>query len=99
MTTHQVVRTERTCVGCGKKQPKTLLLRLVFGEDDQPQLDQTQTAPGRGAYLCGPGCLRAALKRKALQRAFKKHVALGDMSTLEAALQTHSTTQHSPSCG
>lgn len=66
----------RTCVGCGKKQPKTLLRRLVLDEQHQPRLDRTQAAPGRGAYLCGPGCLRAAVKRKALQRAFKKNVVL-----------------------
>ena len=27
--------------------------------------------PGRGAYLCGAGCLTAALKRKAFGRAFR----------------------------
>jgi hypothetical protein len=79
---------ERTCVGCGKKQPKRLLHRLVLNEQHQPVLDRTQAAPGRGAYLCGPGCLRAAMKRKALQRAFKMHVALDGMNDLEAALQT-----------
>lgn len=81
---------ERTCVGCGKKQPKSLLHRLVLDEQHQPVLDRTQTAPGRGAYLCGPGCLAAAVKRKALQRAFKKHVALDAVNDLEAALQTRS---------
>lgn len=81
---------ERTCVGCGKKQPKSLLHRLVLDEQHQPVLDRTQTAPGRGAYLCGPGCLAAAMKRKALQRAFKKHVALDAVNDLEAALQTRS---------
>ncbi|MFZ5440360.1 MAG: YlxR family protein [Myxococcota bacterium] len=74
----------RTCVGCGKKQAKALLHRLVLDEKNQPLLDRTQGAPGRGAYLCGPGCLAAAVKRKALQRAFKKNVAL-DVTTLEAA--------------
>lgn len=74
----------RTCLGCGKKQTKALLRRLVLDEQDQPSLDRTQTAPGRGAYLCGPGCLQAAVKRRALQRAFKKNVAL-DVNDLEAA--------------
>jgi uncharacterized protein len=75
---------ERTCVGCGKKQPKVLLHRLVLNEQHQPVLDRPQGAPGRGAYLCGPGCLQAAVKRKAFQRAFKKNVAL-DVPNLEAA--------------
>ncbi len=75
---------ERTCLGCGKKQAKCLLHRLVLDEKHQPLLDRTQAAPGRGAYLCGPGCLAAAVKRKAFQRAFKKNVAL-DVTNLEAA--------------
>lgn len=74
----------RTCLGCGKKQPKWLLHRLVLDAQHQPVLDRSQTAPGRGAYLCGPGCLAAAAKRKAFQRAFKKNVAL-DVKTLETA--------------
>ncbi len=74
----------RTCLGCGKKQPKGLLHRLVLDEQHQPVWDRSQGAPGRGAYLCGPGCLTAAVKRKAFQRAFKKNVAL-DVKTLETA--------------
>ena len=74
----------RTCLGCGKKQTKALLRRLVLDEKNQPLLDRSQGAPGRGAYLCGPGCLQAAVKRKAFQRAFKKNVAL-DVTHLEAA--------------
>ncbi len=71
-------------MGCGKKQAKCLLRRLVLDEKNQPLLDRTQDAPGRGAYLCGPGCLSAAVKRKAFQRAFKRNVAL-DVTNLEAA--------------
>jgi predicted RNA-binding protein YlxR (DUF448 family) len=74
----------RTCLGCGKKQAKALLQRLVLDAQNQPLLDRTQAAPGRGAYLCGPGCLQAAVKRKAFQRAFKKNVALV-VDDLEAA--------------
>ncbi|HEY1087344.1 MAG TPA: YlxR family protein [Archangium sp.] len=75
----------RTCLGCGKKQTKALLRRLVLDEKNQPLLDRTHNAPGRGAYLCGPGCLQAAVKRKAFQRAFKKNVAL-DVNDLETAI-------------
>jgi len=71
-------------VGCGKKQGKTLLHRLVLNEFHQPVLDSAQDAPGRGAYLCGAGCLAAAVKKKAFQRAFKQHVALV-LTDLEAA--------------
>lgn len=71
-------------MGCGKKQAKRLLHRLVLNEQHQPMLDSAQDAPGRGAYLCGAGCLAAAVKRKAFQRAFKQHVALV-VTDLEAA--------------
>ncbi len=76
MTDKEPTPPIRTCVGCGKKQPKGLLHRLVLDEKHQPMRDTSQTAPGRGAYLCGAGCLNAAVKRKAFQRAFKKNVAL-----------------------
>lgn len=50
-------------------------------------MDTAQTAPGRGAYLCGPGCLTAAVKKKAFQRAFKQAIEL-DVNDLEEALRT-----------
>lgn len=75
----------RTGLGCGKKQAKALLQRLVLDEKNQPLLDRLQGAPGRGAYLCGPGCLQAAAKRKAFQRAFRKNGVL-DVIHLEAEL-------------
>lgn len=82
----------RTCLGCGKKQLKSLLHRLVLNAQHQPLLDRTQNAPGRGAYLCGPGCLSAATKKKAFQRAFKKAFQQAmnnplDLTNLEADLQ------------
>jgi predicted RNA-binding protein YlxR (DUF448 family) len=88
---------ERTCLGCGKKQQKSLLHRLVLDERRQAVRDRTQTAPGRGAYYCGPGCLAAAIKRKALHRAFKKALQRADdgktldVTNLEADLRTKRT--------
>jgi predicted RNA-binding protein YlxR (DUF448 family) len=73
-------------VGCGKKQQKSLLHRLVLDQSHQPVFDRPQTAPGRGAYLCGPGCLKAALKRRAFQRAFRGSLKL-DETFLEEALR------------
>jgi predicted RNA-binding protein YlxR (DUF448 family) len=85
----------RTCLGCGKKQLKSLLHRLVLDAQHQPLLDRTQTAPGRGAYLCGPGCLKAAIKKRAFHRAFKASfqqaqntLELEWTRTMEADLQT-----------
>ncbi len=75
-------------MGCGKKRPKRSLRRLVLDDAGQPTVDELQTAPGRGAYLCGIGCLKAALKRKALSRAFRGEMKSLALEDLEAALQT-----------
>lgn len=77
----------RTCLGCGHKRPKASLRRLVVDEAHQLSVDFPQVSPGRGAYLCGPGCYQAALKRRAFQRAFRSQVALG-VQAVEASLQS-----------
>lgn len=74
-------------MGCGSRRPKRLLIRLVLGKESQPVVDREQGAAGRGAYLCGKGCLAAALKRKALQKAFRGKVKHLDLKSLEAALE------------
>lgn len=50
-------------------------------------VDVRQCAPGRGAYLCGAGCVRSAVKKKAFQRALRTKVE-PNMTKLEAALQS-----------
>jgi uncharacterized protein len=65
----------------------------VLNQQRQPVRDTPQTAPGRGAYLCGPGCLRSAAKKKAFQRAFKQSIEL-DVTHLEAALQEPTSIMH-----
>ena len=82
---------QRTCIGCGSKRPKGELFRLVISKEGQPVIDTTQTAPGRGAYLCGAGCLKAAIKRKAFQRAFRGKTRMLDTTTLETFLQRAGT--------
>ena len=77
----------RTCLGCGKKRPKASLRRLVLNVQHQLTIDLEQTAPGRGAYLCGKGCLSAATRRKAFQRAFRGQMKSLETTSLEAALR------------
>ena len=79
-------RPERTCVGCGAKREKSALVRLVLDAGGQIAVDRAGTAAGRGAWLCGVGCLRAALKRKAFVRAFRGKALPFDSAVLEAAL-------------
>ncbi|HEY8209213.1 MAG TPA: YlxR family protein [Myxococcaceae bacterium] len=77
---------ERTCVGCGKKAPRQELRRLVVNEVGEVAVDPKGRAPGRGAYLCGAGCLRAAAKRKAFGRAFRGSARQVDLEKLAAVL-------------
>lgn len=77
---------ERTCLGCGKKAPKQELRRLVVSEAGEVSVDVKGKAPGRGAYLCGGGCLKAAVKRKAFGRAFRGAARQVDLEKLAAAL-------------
>ena len=85
----------RSCIGCGRKAPKGELRRLGLvggqdGKDGEVVVDRRQRLPGRGAYLCGSGCLAAAVKRKALQRAFKGKagpLASESLERLEVALR------------
>lgn len=81
---------ERTCIGCGAKRPKKHLQRLCLSSEGIGGWDKTRTGTGRGAYLCGSGCLRAAVQRKALARAFRGRMRAVDVSALEADLATTS---------
>lgn len=78
---------ERTCIGCGVKREKGALVRLVVDPEGRIAVDRAGTAAGRGAWLCGTGCLRAALKRRALGRAFRGKAAPFEAAALEAALK------------
>lgn len=76
---------ERTCLGCGAKRPKRELVRLCLSSEGELQWDRTQRAPGRGAYLCGRGCLAAATKRRSLARAFRGRMA-GGLESVQSEL-------------
>ncbi len=61
----------RQCLGCREHKPKRELVRIVRSPEGQVSLDRSGRMNGRGAYLCrNPGCLRRAVKAKALERAF-----------------------------
>ncbi len=73
----------RTCVGCGAKQAKAALARLVVREGKAVLAAGGE--PGRGAYLCGVACLRKALDRRALPRAFRRHAAVDEALAAQLA--------------
>ena len=59
----------RRCTGCGEMKEKKSLIRIVRTPDGAIQIDRTGKLNGRGAYLCDDlACLRAARKRRSLQR-------------------------------
>jgi predicted RNA-binding protein YlxR (DUF448 family) len=39
-------------------------------------VDRSQTMSGRGAYVCGGDCLRRAVARRRLPRAFRRAVSI-----------------------
>lgn len=71
------------------KRPRRELIRLCLSSEGQLQWDRRQTAAGRGAYLCGKGCLGAAVKRRAFSRAFKGKAAPSSLVGLEAAMEKY----------
>lgn len=66
---------ERTCVGCGKRSPADVLVRLVLDEVSGGVVPDAKGGSfGRGAHAhASPTCLEQACK-KGLPRAFKREI-------------------------
>ena len=61
----------RQCLGCREMKPKKELIRVVRSPEGEIRLDFKGRANGRGAYVCpDAGCLKKAMRAKALERAF-----------------------------
>ncbi|NBV73973.1 MAG: YlxR family protein [Actinobacteria bacterium] len=74
----------RSCVGCRARRPQGELARCVI--DATGSVGVSRTAPGRGAWICGPGCLEAARRSRGFQRAWKREVDEGALEPLAALL-------------
>ncbi len=65
----------RTCIGCRRREDQNLLVRLALDPTTETRsvtVDLRRRLPGRGAWLHPDAdCLQAALKRRALHRAFR----------------------------
>lgn len=71
---HQPIRT---CIGCGVRQLKQQLLRVVRSPEGKIEPDPSAKMPGRGAYLCySADCIDKAFKRKSFERKLKTEVGL-----------------------
>ncbi|MFP3870242.1 MAG: YlxR family protein [Syntrophobacteria bacterium] len=66
---------QRTCIVCGSKRAKKELVRLVLDVQGRVCFDWRQRSRGRGAYVCRrPDCL-VRVRRRRLQKAFRKSLA------------------------
>ena len=66
---------QRTCVGCGKVDAPSNLLRLVLGPGGQVAFDLANHATGRSAHLHPSAACFVPAARKGLSRAFRANVA------------------------
>lgn len=83
----------RMCIACREHLPKHQLIRIVKTLDDTLAIDRSGKLDGRGAYLCANReCLELALKKRALERAFRMAVGKGYYDTLREEL-CHSESQ------
>ncbi len=74
---------ERRCIGCGRKLPKTELVRIVRSPEGNITLDESGKLPGRGVYLChGNSCWRQGLERGGLERGLRSPVSAHDKNAL-----------------
>ena len=77
---------ERTCVACGTKKPKAQLVRIARSPQGTVSVDPVGKAPGRGAYVCGPGCLDTAMGRGRMARSLGQPISTNDLETLRQGL-------------
>ena len=62
----------RRCIGCGQRQPKQSMIRVVKSPDDTLSVDASGKKSGRGCYLCpDTACLTAVFSGDKLARALR----------------------------
>jgi len=78
----------RQCLGCREMKPKKELIRVVRSPEGSISLDFKGKASGRGAYICPEaGCLKKAIKAKALERAFSMQIPQEIYQALEKEME------------
>lgn len=86
MAKTRIDEPERTCVGCRTKRPATHLVRLTQ-HDGHLVIDGGSA--GRGAWICRSsiGCLDQAVRRRALQRAWRTSLESDQIELLHTAIR------------
>ena len=75
-------------LGCGLRQPKREMLRIVRTPEGEVIVDAKGRANGRGAYICSNAeCLRKAVRTKALERALKVEIPEAIIESLARDLE------------
>ena len=78
----------RSCIVCRSSKDKSELIRVVRRPDGEVVIDKTGKEAGRGAYVCDSGdCFATAIKKRALDRAFKQKLPQGIYDGLAAAIE------------
>ena len=78
----------RQCLGCREMKPKRELIRVVRKPEGEICLDFKGKVSGRGAYICpNAGCLKKAIKAKALERAFSAQIPPEIYARLEQEME------------
>ncbi|MDD2533385.1 MAG: YlxR family protein [Eubacteriales bacterium] len=78
----------RQCVSCRTAHPKRELLRIVFNQAGEIDLDPTGKKPGRGAYICRTReCLELAIRAHKLDRSLKTKIDEQVIAALVAQLE------------
>lgn len=78
----------RSCIVCRSSKDKSELLRVVRRPDGEVVIDTTGKESGRGAYVCRCGdCFFTAIKKRALDRAFKQKLPQAVYDGLAAAIE------------
>ncbi len=62
----------RRCVGCGVREGKDSLVRVVRSPDGEIAVDEGGKAPGRGAYVCPKkDCVQELFRKNRLAKALR----------------------------
>lgn len=73
----------RTCIGCGEKQSKGEMLRIVKTSEGEFHIDPTGRLNGRGCYVCRKAeCMDALVKQRKLNRSYRENVDANVCETL-----------------
>jgi predicted RNA-binding protein YlxR (DUF448 family) len=76
------------CVGCGGRDGKPALVRVVRSPGGDVAVDPTGSAPGRGAYLHPvASCVEVAVARGSLARALRAGVAADGAARLRDEIE------------